>query len=276
MKKTALLASILLASLLLPACGSQTAQAPSPAPGTLSPAIPPSATPDLCTQASMPETVQIVNDYVKEFDKYASQAVHIYPTPNSPYPAVGVPMEQLPQITAWMKGIRQALLDQAVPPCLTSLKQHALQYMDTVVLTLVTYGSSHDLETLNAGISLSAYYNDRYANEMANLLGVTLAAPDETPIAQETPTPAATSTPAVITVLNPGPNPLNLRVAPSLTAQAVAVLHANESATAVGRTANSEWVRIEMPAQPGSTAWVYASLLQFTGGNIEDLPVVTP
>ncbi len=263
MKSTLLSCSLLSMSLLLAACG---AKAPSSTPvattaaGTAAPSVPsvtPSATPDLCAQASLPESVKIVNTYVHQFDNYSSLSVQ-------------VPASQLPQLIASMKGIRQALGDQGVPPCLTSLKHYALQYMDTVIQTVTGFQAKPDINALNAGIEQARKYNDQYAGELASLLGVTLGAPSGTPAAEVTDTPSA------ITVTNPGPNPLNLHVSPSLTSQSIGLLNANETATALGKSANGEWIQIEVPGQAGTRAWVYASLVQYTSGDPNVLPVATP
>jgi hypothetical protein len=279
MKKLLLASFAIIAGLLLASCGSPAGQSGTPAPGSTTgltaapsaPAATPSATPDLCTQAQLPETVKIVNGYVHQFDNYATLAFQLRTVPNNPNPALVSPLAQLPQLIASMKSIRTALQQQLVPPCLTDLKHYALQYMDTVVLASTTYQTTGSLESLSAGINLARQYNDQYANELARLLGVTLAPENVTPVAGETATLSAGAT-----VMNPGPNPLNLHVAPSLTSQSIAMLEANESARALGKSSNDEWIQIEVPGQPGARAWVYASLVQYTSGDASILPVATP
>lgn len=276
MKKTLLRSSAIALSLLLAACGAlEPPQATSPAPASqpaagTKPAVAPTATPDLCTQDQMPETVKIVNTYVRQFDNYATVAFQIRSVPNSPGQVLVSPLAQLPQLIASMKAIRAALQQQIVPPCLTDLKHFALQYVDTVILTAVTYQANPNLDSLNAGIKQAREYNDQYALELARLLGVTMAPQNETPAAQASPTPGT------ITVVNPGPNPLNLHVAPSLTSESIAMLEANQTATAIGRSSNGEWIQIEVPGQAGKRAWVYASLVQYTSGDANVLPVATP
>lgn len=249
-------------SLLLSACAAnQPTQPASPAPASQAaatlPPVTPSATPDLCTQAQLPETVKAVNTYVRQFDNYSSLSVQ-------------VPAPQLPQMISAMKQIRQALQQQLVPPCLTDLKHYALQYMDTVILTVVTFQANPNIDSLNTGIQQARDYNDQYALELARLLGVTMAPENETPAAQATPTPGGA------TVVNPGPNPLNLHVAPSLTSESIAMLEANQSAMALGKSANGEWIKIEVPGKAGTSAWVYASLVQYASGDASVLPVATP
>lgn len=263
MKKSLFFFAVITLSMLLSACGSKPPQpvtATTAAAGTVEatlPAVTPSATPDLCTQAQLPETVKIVNTYMKQFGNYSSLSVQ-------------VPGAYLPQLITTMKSIRQALQQQPVPPCLTDLKHYALQYMDTVVLTVVSFQANPNLESLNAGIEQARSYNDQYALELARLLGVTLAPENVTPVAANTPAPAGA------TVMNPGPNPLNLHVAPSLTSESIAMLDATQSANAIGKSSNGEWIQIEVPGKPGTRAWVYASLVQYTTGDPGTLPVATP
>ncbi len=262
MKSTLLVCLLAALVALLAACGSTPPQPTSVPPtaqaqSTTAPAATPSATPDLCTQARLPESVKIVNTYVQQFDNYSSLSVQ-------------VPPAQLPQLTAAMKSIRQALQQQAVPPCLTDLKHFALQYMDTVIQTVVGYQTKPDINSLNTGIEQARKYNDQYAIELARLLGVTLGAPSETAVAQ------VTDTPGVTTVVNPGPNPLNLHVSPSLTSQSIGLLNANQPAAALGKSSNGEWIQIEVPGQAGVRAWVYAALVQYTSGDANALPVATP
>jgi hypothetical protein len=266
MKRIPVFSSLLITALLLVACGSKpappTAEGPTATGNTAVPSGPtvtPSATPDLCTQDQMADTVKIVNTYVYQFVNYSSLSIQ-------------VPPAQLPQMVASMKAIRQALQQQIVPPCLTDLKHYALQYMDAVIQTETTYMSqaTPDKLAFEAGRQQALKYNDQYAIEMARLLGVTLAPQNATPAAQES------STPAGAVVFNPGPNPLNLHRAPSLTSESIGMLEANASAKAIGRSSNGEWIQVEVPGQPGARAWVYASLVQYTSGDASVLPVATP
>jgi SH3 domain-containing protein len=239
----------------VPAAGSQTAEAPATSEI-------PTATPDLCSQENRGESVKIVNTYVHQFDNYAALATTVGPA-------------QLKQLLTTMQAIRATAQLQPVPPCLTDLKHYALLYMDTVIQTLVEFQTKPDIKTLNAGILQARQYNDQYAAELARLLGVTLE-PNATTAAQAGTPAGVASTRVVPMVLNPGPNPLNLHVSPSLTSQAVGVLNASETATAVGKSQGDEWIQIEVPGEPGKLAWVYASLVQYVSGDTNMLPVATP
>jgi len=265
MKKLLLFSSVIALSVALAACGSQPPQPTSPAPtagstaAATAPAITPSATPDLCTQEQLPESVKIVNTYMREFSNFTSLSYQ-------------VPSGALPQLIVSMQGINQALQHQTIPPCLIDLKHYALQYMTTVIQTESTFASqpTPDPVAFEAGREQALEYYNQYATELARLLGVTLAPPNETPVVEATPTQGIT------TVMNPGPNPLNLHVAPSLPSESIGLLEANQSAKALGKSSNGEWIQIDVPGHEGTKAWVYASLVQYTSGDASVLPVATP
>lgn len=273
MNRLALVCASLGISALLAACATVTPPAPAtmpPLPSTTSsPARTLTPTPDLCSPALLPQSVGIVNFYVRRFEPYASLAGH-------------VPSSQYPDLIATMKDIRTATQNQHVPPCLIDLKHNALMWMDATIQTLNTFQSQPACATsalsthpeacgtaLAAGETQARSYNDAYAAELARLAGITPAAPSEAPA-----THPATSTPMVVMVINPGPNPVNLRTFPSLTSQAVGSLAADVAAIALGKTTSGDWLLIEIPGKPGHRAWVYASLVEFTNGSPGDLPVV--
>jgi hypothetical protein len=266
MTKTAILPFVIVAGLLLAACGPQQASTPAAAATSIAPAGPVgSDTPDPCAQENLSNAVKPVNAYMVQFDQFATLASNVI-------------QSQLSSIIPAMQQVRQAANAHAVPVCLTELKKHELQYMDTTLATLRSFQSTPQAATLTAGILMARQYHDEYVYEMARLLGVTVTvlASGATQGAQAPAQPAETTTPAPSVVLNPGPNPLNMHVSPSLTSQAVGVLDANQQTRALGKSANDEWVLIEIPGQPGKSAWVYASLLQFSSGGQNLLPIATP
>lgn len=265
MNKSALLCAIIAGSMVLSACASFTTPTPTAVP-TNTPAGP-SPTPDPCSQESLPQTVKLVNDHMRQFDDYAALAS-------------SVAQSQLPQVVPPMQTIKRTTEDQAIPGCLNALKKFALQYMDTTIQTLLAFEAGAKAQALAAGILQARKYHDQYVVELARLLGVTLAAPTATATtasgtpAANVPTPTSTAVTAVVT--NPGPNPVNMHVTPSLTAQTIATLGASESAQALGKTPNGEWILVALPGQAGQTAWIYTSVIQFTGGDLNTLPVANP
>lgn len=277
MNKPALVCASLVFCVVLAACG--TATPPAPTATLFATSTPPlrdtlTPTPDLCSPAAIPNSVSIINQYVKAFEKYESLAVQ------------SIPPAALLQLIATMKDIRAATFAQPVPPCLVVLKHDALLWMDTTIQTLDTVQGNPTCvpsapaaqqqmcaATLSAGGVQARKYNDEYAAELGRLIGVTLAAPGGTPGTPGSPQPEATSTPLVVMVVNPGPNPVNLRSYPFLSAQTVGSLAANVGTIALGKTTNGDWLLVQIPGKPGKQAWVYATLVEFTNGNLGELPV---
>jgi hypothetical protein len=254
--KRNLILPILAFFLLITACGQKASETP-----TIT------ATPDLCSSENLPAEVAKVNKLMREFDDYSSLASN-------------TPQSQLVLLIPEMQRILRDSEDQAVPACLTNLKKMQLAHMNTVVQTLMAFMNSSDVNVVNAGIAQARQLHAQYDIEMASLLGITLVAPPSptpgaiTPEANTT-APTATVQPAAALVTNPGPNAVNIRSAPSLDAPGSGALEAQASATAIGKSADEQWIQVEIPGQPGQTAWVFASLIQLSVP-IAQLPVVTP
>jgi hypothetical protein len=75
-------------------------------------------------------------------------------------------------------------------------------------------------------------------------------------------------------VTNSGTNELNLRNAPDFNAPAIAVLPVGGSTLALGRTADNQWILVQVPGQSDKNAWIYATVVQLSIP-VESLPVVT-
>jgi hypothetical protein len=114
-----------------------------------------------------------------------------------------------------------------------------------------------------------------YTLEIARLLGITVVAITQTPSGSETPGAGAPPTAAGTVLTNPGPSTVNLRAKPALDAANLGLLEVNQSAPVIGRSADNQWLLIEIPGQPGVQAWVFASLVSVSG-SIDAVAVVTP
>ena len=260
MKKAALLLIVFGAFLFLSACGNpQSATATATALPSVTPI------PDLCSPSNRPGEVKKVNDLMRQFDDYAALASN-------------TPQSQLVQVIPAMQAIHRAAQDQPTPGCLQQLKKFQLQYMDTSIQTLLAFESKANTAILNAGVAQAKQYHNQYTLELASLLGITIVAPPSTtPGAQVAPTAAGTTpAPTTFTVVNSGPNPVNLHVSASLTSQTVGTLDAGKSAVAIGKSATGEWILIQVPEQPTQTLWVYTTLVKFSSGDLGSLPVATP
>lgn len=259
--KTRILPLFLFCALfLLAACGEAPAAAATSTP-------PPTLTPDPCAAANLPGEVAKINKLMREFDDYSALASN-------------TPQSQLVLVIPELQRILREAEDQAVPACLQHLKTLQINHMRIVVQTLMAFMNSSDAEAVNSGILTARDLHMQYDIELARLLGVTLAvvtpssASLATPPAGDTGSPA-TAAPSAAVATNPGPSEVNLRSAPDLNAAQVGVLAAQVSTPALGRTENNEWLLVELPGQPGQTAWVFASLVQLSAP-MEELPVVSP
>jgi hypothetical protein len=225
----------------------------------------PSATPDPCSPKNLPATITPMNNLMRQFDDYATLAAN-------------TPQSQLVQVIPPLQTILRAAEDQAVPSCLRDIQGYQLQYMNTTIQIMLAFESNAKSDVLTAGRAQAHQYHNLYTIGLAHLLGLTVVVAPTTTAGAQAPTPSVTPAAQTVTftVVNPGPNPLNVHISPSLTSQTVATLPAGQSVTALGKTASGEWIEIEAPGQPGKTYWVYKTLVQFTSGNLDSLPVVTP
>jgi hypothetical protein len=245
--------------LLLAACGQAE---PVVATSTLVPTTTVTSTPDPCSQENIEVEIQAVHRLMREFDDAAALSAN-------------TTREQLKPTIADLQRIRRDAEDQKVPACLKALKELQLVHMNTFIQTLIAFMGGADQETVNQGISLSRQLHDKYMIEMARLQGVIIP---PTPIPMPTVgTPGAATapeapTPSVAIVTNQGLSTVSLLTTAALDAQSVGALAVGQSALALGQTADGAWIMIEIPSQPGQTAWVYAALVQLSGPG--PLPVI--
>lgn len=249
----------ILALVLLAACGA--------APGEETPTETVTQTPDPCNEANLPAEVDKVHKHMREFDDYAALASN-------------TPQSQLIQVIPELQRVLREAQDQKAPACLANLKTMQIQHMNAVVQTLLLFVSKGDVNLIAEGISQARELHVQYDIEMARLLGVTLAFVTQTQpsVTGTAPAPDAATTPppsSSATATNAGTNDLNLRVAPDFNAAPLYVLAAGQSAPAIGRTADSQWILVQVPDQPDQTAWVYASVVQVSVA-VETLPVAAP
>jgi len=222
------------------------------------------ATLDLCSSTNLPNAVKAVNNLTRQFDDYAALAS-------------STPQSQLVQVIPPLQAIRRAAQDQGAPACLKQLKIYQISYMDTVIQTLLVFESNAgNANILKSGLAQAQQYHNQYVIELAHLLGMTVVVPPSvtpgTSVPSKTTTPQH-PTPSAVTITNQGSDPVNLHSSASLTSATIGMLNAGASAPAIGKTAAGDWFLIQVN---GKSAWVYASLVKFTSGDIGALPVTTP
>lgn len=259
MRKTIIFCQIIFC-FFIAACDSSenTSEVPPPAPMTET--VEAIATLDPCLAPALNDEVAKINKLMREFDDYSTLASN-------------TPQTQLVVIIPELQRILREAEDQVVPSCLLSLKKLQLEHMEIVVQTLLAFIGNSDPNLVNTGISRARDLHQQYDIELARLLGITLQISTAPATTLETSSPPTSSPTSILT--NPGPNKINLWSAPSFDAPVSGVLAVQATANAVGRTADNQWIQVEIPGQSGQTAWVIASVAQLSVP-IEQLLVVTP
>ena len=131
---------------------------------------------DPCATQNLPNTVQPVNDLMREFED-ASQL------------ASNIPAQQLPEVISNLQRIRRNAEDVQIPACLATLKTHQLSHMNLMIKTLLAVVGGADQAALTNGLEQARNEHDLYSLEIVRLLGITLAPITATPSPQDTPTP---------------------------------------------------------------------------------------
>lgn len=228
--------AVLIASLVLTACGGRSAPE-----ATLAPTA--SATFDYCSSENVRGAAGAVNEFMRRFDDGSVLASN-------------VPRSQLaPHISA-LQDIRRGAQDQGVPSCLTELKRLQLVHMNTVINTLLAFLGGGSQSGVTQGIEVARQQHDDYVLELARLMGVTpvvLTPPPTQPV-----TPGAVPGPGIVAI-NPGPFPINLRATPAGDGDLVATLDVGQSVTALAASSDGQWYQVVVPGRPDETAWVLAT-----------------
>ena len=150
--------------LLISACGGQPAATASESPST--PTVRPDEDP--CSSQNLPDTVQPVNDLMREFEG-ASQLTS------------KLSAQQLPEVISNLQRIRRDAEDVQIPACLGTLKTHQLNHMNQMIQTLLAFVGGADQEELTRGLEEARNEHDLYSLEIVRLLGITLAPITPTP-----------------------------------------------------------------------------------------------
>jgi hypothetical protein len=260
-KKYIILLVVLFFGLFLAACGGKSTATPEAT------VVEFTSTPDPCLGENLPVEVAKVNKLMREFDDYSLLASN-------------TPQAQLIQIIPELQRILRDAEDKTVPGCLNDLKKLQLAYMSTVVQTLISFMNTKDAagaEQINAGIAQAQKLHGQYDIGMASLLGITLTVPPTSTPGAATPEANASSTSMIpiITVTNLGAAVVNLRSAPDLNAREAGLLDARISTIVLGKTADDQWIQVQVPGKPDQIAWVYAQLVQLSVP-ISSVPVAAP
>jgi len=157
------IATIVILAVTAAACAGNASTVPSPTAPFSAITGPSSSTPDPCTPGNLPGSVEVLNEYMRQFDSHAALASNIA-------------QSQVRLVIPPMQEIRRGAQTLAVGACLANLKRLQLQYMDTTLQTLQAFQApTPDASAIASGILQARNYHDEYTLEMAHLLGVTLS-----------------------------------------------------------------------------------------------------
>lgn len=247
-------------------CSTPPATTQAPEPNTPAAGNEPSATPNPCDKSNVQTSVKQFTDLTREFD-------------DTSYVASFTPQAQLVEPVLKLQEVRRKVQAIEAPDCFAQLKKLQIIYMNGVVTALVHFLGGAQGNQVQAEIAATRSLRVDYETELAKVLGVTYVPPPTVPPqatsagATETPTapPSPTVTPVTLTVIQRA----NLRIGPGTEFDQVATMNGGESAIAVGRNAQGDWLQIIYPSDSESRAWLLVSLVQVDGA-VETLPVVTP
>ena len=247
-------------ALLLASCSTKTEEiAPAP---TLETALP-SPTPYLCSPENLPKEAVKVNDLMREFDDYARLASSVTQT-------------QLIQIIPSMQEVRRRAESLEAPACLNPLKSLQINHMNAVIETLIAFMSNANVDFVNAGIAQARDFHQQYDLELARLLGIaviTITPPPADGAQATIPAPESTAASGIL-ITNNSAAAINVYTLPD-TSSARHIMEANQTAAALGKTADGQWLQIEVPGKPGVLAWAQISTVMVTG-DLNSLPIISP
>jgi len=251
----------LFTALLLAACGAAPSGTPAQTPQT--------NTPNPCTPSQIGFEIKKINDQIHVFDDLT-------------FVANLTDQKLLTQPLMEMLAVRRQLESMDPPQCTEKLNASAISYMNMVINYLAHFMGGISQEQINAEIGASQSLRTAYEEEKARLVGATyLPPPTRIPITPPAGTPVSDrpgdllSTPQLILATNPGPASINIRLEPSMTGAIAGYLTPNESAPAIGRTEDAQWIAIEMKNSALRYAWVYAENVKLNVP-VEQLPTPDP
>jgi hypothetical protein len=220
------------------------------------------STSDPCEPENISVEIKPVNDLMREFDDSARLATVLQ-------------VDQLVNVVPTLQEVHRRSQDLLVPVCLTDLKSLQLEYMNTVINTLLVFIQVRgtNSEVLLQGVAQAQALHQQYNQELARLIGATYVPPPPPATLDVTSTPPeSTTTTEGAFITNPGPYLVNLRAQPNSDSQLLVVMEAGQSIPASGKTEDGAWIQVI--DKQGTIAWAFTSLVQVTG--FESLPIVTP
>ena len=253
MKNKRIIILIAITAMLANACAliapAQPTQTPEPAPT-------PTATPDPCGPDNVMLEVEKIQALVNSFQGTA-------------YIANNTDVNLLIHPILRLQEMQKELRELEVPDCLLALKDKSIDYTVSVVNYLLLFMNLQD----PAAVELTTAIQNSEAlwqTVLGEFNSVLTAAGLEPQQVTELNQPPSESVETGVTVLNEGPGAVNIRELPDLDSDVLEKLEAEDTAAAIGRTEDSEWIQI---SAEDVTGWVFAETITIDSP-VEDLPVI--
>ncbi|MDL1910301.1 hypothetical protein FBQ81_06345 [Chloroflexi bacterium CFX6] len=178
-------------AILLAACGTADNTPPPAAGSTLVTeyivvtATPPPATntPDPCAPENIEAEVHKIHAYMREFDDASTLAGSVMQGVSKGQ----MPMSELSDAIPNLQRIRRDAENQQTPACLANLKTFQISHMNAVLNSLNAFLAGNQ-EAFDRSVVAARDQHDRYALELARLLGITVE-PAAVVTPEQTPTP---------------------------------------------------------------------------------------
>ena len=253
MKNKRILTLIAVTAMLANACAliapAEPTQTPEPAPTQTS-------TPDPCGPDNVMLEVEKVQALVNSFQDTA-------------YIANNTDVNLLIHPILRLQEMQKELRELEVPDCLVPLKNRSIEYTVSVVNYLLLFMNLQDPAAveLTTAIQNSEALWQTVLGEFNNVLTAAGLEPQQV---SELNQPPSESEDSGVTVLNEGPGAVNIRELPDLDSEVLEKLEAEDTAAALGRTEDSEWIQIRID---DVTGWVFAETITIDSP-VEDLPVI--
>lgn len=236
----------------------------------------PSSTPNPCAPNQIGKEIDKINELMRAFD-------------DATFIANLTDQKLLAQPIMEMQAIRRQVENLEMPSCLKNLQVSAISYMNMVINYLAHFMGGISQEQINAEIAASQNLRIAYEEEIARQIGATyVPPPTRIPVTPATPKPtqennSSSTQPAEKTpvadpkfiVTNTSQASINIRLEPSLTSAIVGYLQPEETAQAIGRTTDSEWIAILLTNSSIAYAWVYSENVTLNVP-VEQLPTPDP
>lgn len=168
-----------------------------------------------------------------------------------------------------LQEIQEEMRRVEVPGCLAGLKETSIQYSISVINYLLIFMNTQDpnSEELVTAIQNSQLLWQEVIRNFNSVLTTSGLTPQELPELNQAIPESEGIEPLLI---NEGSGTVNLRAAPNLDAEVLAILKSGSQAQVLGRNDAGDWIQVNFE---GTLGWVFAETVTINV-SVGDLPVI--